>query len=299
MENKPYFGLFISIISVSFAAIFIKTINYFSPNIHPLAISFYRLFFTVLLVIPFFLLEKDNILELKKLSKNDLILIFFIGIILALHFSFWVTSLRYTSVASSVILVTSHPIIVGPISYFLLKEKLSLINSIGILFSVIGVIGLVYGNSNLYPSSTSTIVGNIFALLGGVAFGLYIVGARKVRKKISLFPYVLIIYSVATITLLIICVLQDISVDDIDSTSLFLIVLMAFISGILGHTLYNWSIGYIRASLASVALLGEPIISSFLALLIPWIAEVPTIYTVIGGSFVLFGIYLTSKKPSK
>ncbi len=69
-----------------------------------------------------------------------------IGIILATHFAFWITSLTKTSVASSVILVTAHPILVGPVSYYFLKEKLTKINAIGISISVVGVITLVYGN---------------------------------------------------------------------------------------------------------------------------------------------------------
>jgi drug/metabolite transporter (DMT)-like permease len=70
---------------------------------------------------------------------------------------------------------------------------------------------------------------------------------------------------------------------------------MALVSGIFGHTLYNWSLEYIRASVASVFLLGEPIGSSLLAYAIPWINQEPSIYTLIGGSIILSGIYLTAR----
>ena len=70
---------------------------------------------------------------------------------------------------------------------------------------------------------------------------------------------------------------------------------MALVSGIFGHTLYNWSLGYIRASVASVALLGEPIGSSLLAYAIPWIHQEPSAYTFLGGGIIFLGIYLTTR----
>ena len=71
---------------------------------------------------------------------------------------------------------------------------------------------------------------------------------------------------------------------------------MALVSGILGHTLYNWSLEYVKASIASVFLLGEPIGSSILAFIIPWIHQEPSIYTMVGGGIILFGIYMTARK---
>jgi drug/metabolite transporter (DMT)-like permease len=74
---------------------------------------------------------------------------------------------------------------------------------------------------------------------------------------------------------------------------------MAIVSGILGHTLYNWTLKHIRASVASVALLGEPLGSSLLAFALPWINQVPSNFTIIGGIFILSGIYLTARKHGK
>jgi drug/metabolite transporter (DMT)-like permease len=75
-----------------------------------------------------------------------------------------------------------------------------------------------------------------------------------------------------------------------------IIFLMAIVAGIFGHTLYNWSLAHIRASVASVVLLGEPIGSSLLALILPWINQIPSNYTIIGGAVILLGIYLTARK---
>lgn len=292
--NKPYFLLFISVISVSFAAILIISIE-----AHPLTISFYRMLFTTLIIFILLITNKKSLNELKKIERKKILLMIFIGIILAIHFSLWITSLKLTSVASSVILVASHPIIVGPISHYFLKEKLSKFNILGIILGFIGVILLVYGNYGLTSISIDSMEGNILALLGGIAAGFYILGGRKIRKTTSLINYTFIVYSFSTITLFFICLFLNVSIHNVSIRDFQLIFLMAIISGIFGHTLYNWVLKYIRTSVVSVALLGEPLGSTLFAYALPWINQIPSNYTLIGGSIIIIGIYLTAKKSLK
>ena len=293
MKNKEYFALTFSVISVSFAAIFIVSID--SPA---LTIAFYRLLFTTLLILPFVVFNKKTRYELKTLSRNTFLIMISIGIILAAHFALWITSLKYTSIASSVILVTAHPILVGPISHFFLKEKLSLINSVGITISLTGVVILVLGNYGLGSFSLDSIEGNILAILGGIAAGLYIIGGRKIRKSVSIASYAFVVYFVGTLMLLGICLFFKSPIINIGQWDLQIIFLMAIVSGIFGHTLYNWSLRHIRASLASVALLGEPLGSTILAFIIPWINQTPSVYTIFGGAIILTGIYLTARNTN-
>ena len=292
MDKKPYIALFISVASVSFAAIFIVSI---SEDVSPLSISFYRLLFTFLLICPIVLLRKNFRKELSGLSSSNLLIMVGIGIILALHFALWITSLDFTSVASSVILVTAHPVLVAPVAHYFLKEKLSLINIGGICLSLFGVVILVLGNYDLGPLTIDSLQGNILAILGGVAAGLYILGGRKMRKTVSVVSYAFVVYAVGAIVLLIICFSFKASITNLSLRDYEIILLMAIVSGIFGHTLYNWSLGHIRASVASVVLLGEPIGSTLLAIAMPWIQQIPSNYTIIGGFFILLGIYLTSK----
>jgi drug/metabolite transporter (DMT)-like permease len=218
-----------------------------------------------------------------------------IGVILAAHFSFWVTSLKMTSVASSVILVTAHPMLVAPLSFYFLKEKLSWVNALGIVISLCGVGVLVVGNYGFTAFGLDTLEGNLLALLGGIAAGLYILGGRTLRKTVSTITYAFVVYAVGTIALFIICLSLSAPVYNLAAGDYMIILLMALISGIFGHTLYNWSLGYIRASVMSVALLGEPIGSSLLAYIIPWIHQEPSLYTIVGGGIILVGIYLTAR----
>ena len=289
--NKQYIALFISIISVSFAAIFIV-----SCTAPALSIAFYRLFFTTLLVSPLVFFRKKTRQEILNLPFSTILLMVCIGLILAAHFALWITSLELTSVASSVILVTAHPLLVGPISHFFLKERLSFINSLGIGLSVSGVLLLVYGNYGFASGTIDTLEGNILALLGGVAAGLYILGGRKIRKTVSVGSYAFIVYTVSTIALFFICLGFNAPVIDLSINDYVIILLMAIVAGIFGHTLYNWSLEHIRASVASVALLGEPLGSTLLAFAIPWINQIPSYFTVLGGSIILFGVFLTTRE---
>ena len=293
VENKANIAITISVISVSFAAIFIVSID--APA---LSIAFYRLLFTTLLILPFIFIYKKTRDELFNLQKSKLLIMIGIGIILAAHFALWITSLKLTSVASSVILVTAHPLLVGPVSHFFLKEKLSVLNYVGIFLSVFGVIVLVYGNYG-FALGIDTLEGNILALLGGIAAGLYILGGRKLRKTVSVGSYAFVVYTVGTIVLFFICLFFKTPLVNISYRDLGIIFLMAIVAGIFGHTLYNWSLQHIRASVASVVLLGEPIGSSILAFLLPWIQQTPSFYTIIGGAVILLGIYLTARKIYK
>ena len=294
LANKAYVALFVSIVSVSFAAIFITTLidGY---GTHPLSIAFYRLLFTTLLILPVVVFRKKIREELRSLSRLTLLIMGGIGVVLAAHFALWITSLEFTSVASSVLLVTAHPIFVGPISHFFFKERLSWVNSVGIVFSMIGVFILVSGNYGLGSLSIDSLEGNVLAWLGGLAAGLYILGGRRMRRSVSVVSYAFVVYSVGSVVLFGICLFYSAPLTGFSLPVYGIVLLMALVSGIFGHTFYNWSLKHVRASVASVSLLGEPLGSTLLAFFVPWIQQVPSRFTLVGGAVILFGIYLTAR----
>lgn len=291
--RRPYIALFIATTGVSFAAIFIRSV---SPEVSPLAIAFLRLLFTTLLILPFTFAHRAWRHDILHLSRGQVLWMSVIGIILAAHFALWITSLTKTSVASSVMLVTAHPVMVAPLAYFFLGERLSKVNVSGIALSIAGATILVFGN---YSLKSSTLEGNVLAILGGAAAGLYILGGRKLREHVSVMAYTTVVFGVAAATLFLLCLAARTPLLDISMRDYEIIFLMAVVSGIFGHTLYNWALRYLRASVISVSLLGEPLGSALLAFILPWIGEVPTLYTVVGGCFIIPGIYLTMRgEPS-
>ncbi|RLF44783.1 MAG: EamA/RhaT family transporter, partial [Thermoplasmata archaeon] len=119
-----------------------------------------------LFIFPYILLTKRS--ELRNISQRQIFYLIVIGGILAAHFSLWITSLSFTSVASSVVLVASHPFFVAIISYFFLKEYLGKRSQIGIFLSFCGILLLSF--SDLMASQTN-FLGDILAFLGGLAAG--------------------------------------------------------------------------------------------------------------------------------
>jgi drug/metabolite transporter (DMT)-like permease len=249
-----------------------------------------------MLISPFFLFSKRNKRDLFKLPTKTILLMIIIGIILAAHFAFWISSLRFTSVASSVLLVTAHPIFVTPFAHYYFKEKIKIKTIIGIFLSLTGVVVLVLGNYGLGSLSIDSFEGNILALLGGITAGLYIIGGRKIRKNVSLTNYAFIVYLTGAGVLFFLCLFTQSNLLNINLKDYQILILLALISGIFGHTFYNWTLKHLRTSIASVALLGEPLGSMILAYLIPWIQQTPSKYTIIGGIIILTGIYITAKE---
>lgn len=288
----PTLSIAVAIIAVSFASILIKW-----SSANPLMISFYRLLFTLFLLIPSAATTMRKELKETPLGGKEAALLLGVGVVLACHFALWVTSLTMTTVASSVLLVTFHPVFVGIIAVFFLKERLSKINVIGMAIAFVGTFVLLYGDftTNSGTSATNPGLGDLLAFLGGLAAGGYILAGRYFRKTRGLITYVFMVYLGCTVTLFIMCVVANLTAGVpfvLPPKEYLLFLLMALGPGIFGHTVYNWALKYVKATLVSVSLLGEPIGASILAFLL--LAQVPTTLTLIGGVGILIGIYLTA-----
>jgi drug/metabolite transporter (DMT)-like permease len=279
---RPEIGIVIAIVSVSFAALFIRW-----STAHPLVIAFYRMAFASLILVPITLYFSRK--ELFSIDRKLLLVLIGIGSMLALHFGSWISSLSYTTVASSVLLVTSHPIIVASVSHFLYKERHSSKAAVGIGLGLCGMMVISWGDMVF---GFDYIYGDILALIGMVAVAGYMLAGRKIRQKHDLFVYVLIVYSSAAIFLLIPCLALNLTLYPLPQDDYTLFVGLAVIPTIFGHTVYNWTLKYVSASVISVSLLGEPILSSLWAVI--FLSEIPANTIYFGGALVLVGIILVS-----
>lgn len=280
-------GIALAVVSVSTAAIFISWST--SPFI---TIALYRLAFASLVIAPFALLDPRR--GLWTLRWRDTAALIGVGAILATHFALWIGSLKIegvsVSVASSVILVTSHPLLVGVLSHFVLRERLNAWMAVGIGLGFTGVVVIAIADST---ARTASLFGDVLAFSGGIAAGLYLLAGRRFRQRIPLLAYAFVVYGSATGVLFLFTVaLQEslVPVGDL-RTELALFLAMALIPQIGGHTLYNWTLRWVPAPVVSLSLVGEPIGSSLLA----WILldQVPGIAVGVGGALALAGIYLT------
>jgi drug/metabolite transporter (DMT)-like permease len=182
--------------------------------------------------------------------------------------------------------------LVGSISHFVLKDRLSRLNFVGVFVAIGGVMVLTWGDFTGGALTGDMALGDVLAFLAGICAGIYILGGRKMRATVSLVTYAFLVYMFTTIFLLVECLITSTALYPLPANEYWLFLLMALIPGILGHTLYNWSLKHVTATVVSVSLLGEPIGSSILALLL--LKEMPGVYVLLGGPIVLFGILMAS-----
>jgi drug/metabolite transporter (DMT)-like permease len=268
--------------AVSTASIFIRM-----SISDSLAIASYRLIFSTLILLPFFL-KNNGIKKVRSFSKKETMNLIAVGVILALHFASWITSLRYTSVASSVIFVHIDPIFVAAVSHFFLKERVMKKTLIGIIVAFFGVTIIAYGDADI---GKTNLYGDFLALIGAIMLGLYILSGRRIRQKLDLVTYVTPVYATSAIVLSISSILTGTNMISLPLREYLLFFIMALIPMIFGHTIYNWALRYVEAPVVSLSLLGEPVGASILAYFI--LGEFPSKLSLIGGLLTLLGIYLS------
>jgi len=277
---KPYIILTIGVISVSFAVIFIRLAD--AP---PLVIATYRLIIASMLLLPFTALKSKRLL--KKPSRSDTLLIILSSLFIALHFAFWITSLSHTSIASSVVIVTSHPIFVAIVSYFLWHERLNKLAIWGIAVALGGVAIINYGG---FAISSETIMGNLLALLAAISMGAYLIIGRQLRERINILPYLTIIYTGAAVMLLIATVCSGQALLGYSSMTFAMILLLALVPQLIGHSSLNLAVRMMPVTIVSVAILGEPVIAIVLGYTI--LGEGITVTEILGSALAIGGILM-------
>ena len=268
--------LFVGISATSTASIFIKL-----SDAPALIISAYRMVLASLILAPFAYRQK----VWKVWSRPEIGWLLLSGVFLSLHFAFWISSLKYTSVASSVVLVDTHPIFVGIGSWIFLKERPRVRLILGICLAVFGSILISFGDSSL---SKEALMGDGLALLGAMTVSGYFLIGRKLRRGQDLLSYIFPVYSTAGIALVLLAFLFRDPFFGYRSSDYLLFFLLALIPQLIGHTTFNWALKYIPASLVAITILGEPVGSTILAFFI--LGEGLTLWKVSGGISIFVGI---------
>jgi drug/metabolite transporter (DMT)-like permease len=277
--------LCIGIFAISTASIFIKLCE--APA---LIIATYRMMLASLMLMPFACYKKTW----RGWEKNDRRWFLLSGLFLSLHFAFWIASLKYTSVASSVVLVTTHPIFVGIGSWLFLKEQMEMTLVLGIALSVLGS-GLIGYGDRIW--SKEALMGDGLALLGAIAVSGYLLVGKKMRKNQELFSYIFPVYSTAGLILILLSLIFQKSFWGYSPSTYLYLFLLALIPQLIGHTTFNWALKYLPASIVAIAILGEPVGSTILAYFI--LNEGLTVWKILGGISIFAGILIALEKINK
>lgn len=277
---NPYFVIAIGVVSVSSSAIFVKLATAESA-----IIAFYRLMFSVLLMLPLFLMKYR--MELTKVKKIDWLLASTAGIFLAFHFILWFESLTYTSVASSTVLVTLQPIFAFAGAYFFYKERFSVK---AILSGVVAVLGSLLISWGDFRVSGLALIGDMLAIIACGLITAYLLLGQTVRKRLSSITYTFIVYSASTITLFIYAWAAGNSFGPYPASDWIYFILLAIFPNLLGHSLFNWSLRWVSTTTISMAILLEPIGAALLAY---WLLGETIQWTqAVGGAIILASLLI-------
>jgi len=299
---KPVLATALGILFVSTASIFIR---FAQSEASSIAIATFRLVIASLILVPLAVIRNQS--ELKRLNRDELIKAGLSGFFLAMHFTVWISSLEFTSVASSVVLVTTTPLWVALFSPLVLKESIRKSVIIGLLISMAGSVIVGLGNAcqleggvlecQSLMSGSRAMFGNFLALLGAWMAAGYMLMGRQLRKKLKTLSYVTLVYGIAAVILIVITVIRREPIFSYSPRTYFWLVALGLIPQLLGHSLFNWALEFISAAYVSLTLLGEPIGTIILALI--FLKESPTFLEGIGAGLILLGIVVASLWRSK
>ena len=300
---SPILVLGIGLLAVSMSAVLIRFAQGEAPS---LVIAAWRTSLASLVLLPFALTRQRA--ELQALRGRDWGLATAAGAMLGVHFASWISSLEYTSVVNSTVLVTTNPIWVGLAAPFVLKEPLTRPLKIGIGLAILGSLVITFSDALVVADGrwvgfdlaagggTWPLLGNGLALLGAMSAAAYMLIGRQLRPHLSLLSYITVVYSAAGLSLLLMVWASGASLFGYSGQTYLLFALMALFPQLIGHTSFNWALKFLPATYVSITILGEPIGASLLAFLV--LQELPThpLVALLGAILVFSGILIATRK---
>lgn len=273
-----YAKVAVGVVAVSSGAVLVRL----ATGASPLAVAAWRLVLASAILVPIALAHGT----LRALKRKDLALGVLSGVALAIHFVLWISSLSNTSVASSVLFVSTHPVFVGVGSALFLGERVSRSLVVGIAVALTGGILVGFGDLRL-----GAWTGDLLALGGGLFAAVYFLIGRRLRSHVSLVDYTAITYGTAAILTLAACLVFRIRLVGFAPPTYLWLALLALGPQLIGHTTFNWALRHLPATKVSVLILGEPVGAAVLAYLV--FGETLTWLGALGAAILLAGITIS------
>ncbi len=283
--------LALALIGISFAGPLVRL-----SHAHPLAIALWRLGFS-LVIIAVALLLTGTWRQLRRLDARAFGVAVGAGVMLAIHFWSWNSSIAMTSVAASVVLVNTQPAAVALLSAAWLREPPNQRQWVGIAIAMLGaiVVALPELAGPATAPSSRALMGDLLAVVGAVTGACYFVAGRRLRATLDLWPYVAVVYGSCFVVLIAFAAAVHAPVLSQPPREIGIFAALAIGPMLLGHTGLNWALRYLPAYVVNLTLLGEPVGATLLAAVLPGIRELPTPATFAGGALILGGVYIASR----
>lgn len=284
-----YAALGLGVIIVSSSSILTRYAQ--AAGVSSLSIAAIRLILAAAVLTPFALARSAT--EIRALSKHDLLLGLAAGGLLAAHFATWISSLAYTSVASSTALVTTNPIWIALASVIIFQERLRKGLIAAIVFALGGSVLVFLAEGGSGGTQPDPQLGDTLALIGSLAVSGYLLIGRSLRRRLSLLAYVWIVYTGAALALIVVALVAQQPLWGFSSAAWAFLIAIALGPQLMGHTVFNWALKRVSATFIALAILGEPIGSAMLALLL--FDEGFSGLQICGFVLLLAGIYLGAR----
>jgi drug/metabolite transporter (DMT)-like permease len=291
---RPYIVLAVGLLAVSSASIMIRFAQ--EQGAPSLVIAAWRLGTAVLVLTPMVLAcYRDDV---ARLTRKQIILSMISGALLGVHFASWITSLEYTSVASSVVLVSTNPVWVALVSPFVLSERMSRKSALAILTAIFGAILIsTAGGAGMAPHQESPLLGNGLAIIGAWAIAAYFIIGRQERGRVALIPYIWLTYGSAAIVLCLGVLVTRQTVAGLQPITYVWMTLLGLIPQLIGHSAYNYALGYLSAAYVSLTVLGEAIGSTVLAAI--FLGEHLLWLQLLGGVLIMAAVAVASREEAR
>ncbi len=293
---KAYLVILVAIVATSSAAILIRYA--LDETMPPLLIAAARLAVATVALTPLAIRGYRD--QMARLSKTEWLLILMSGICLALHFTAWVSSLQYTTVLVSVVIVSTGPIWVAILEVLFLKIRLSRLVVAGLLTALAGgaLIGIPLGGDALQVAQgaedlSATVTGGILAWIGALSVSVYMLIGRKLRATLPVIPYVWLVYGAASICALAIMIATATPVTGFRAQGYLILLAMGLVPQLVGHSSLNYLLEYFPAAIVSMFSQLEPIGSAILALVL--FRELPPDQQIVGSLIIVIGVILASR----
>ena len=274
-------------VSISLSAIFARMAS--APSI---ILVFYRMLFACVLLLPVVFVKCRD--ELKRLQRKDIFLCACSGLFLGMHFTLYFESLKYTSIAASVVHVNLEVFFVALFLFFMYREKIPVKGILGIGAAFLGTVLIAVTDMG---SGSNVVFGDILAFGGSFCVAVYTLIGRSCRTHISTSVYTCFVYGFACLTVGIAALISGTPFSGYEPVNYGLALGMTIFCTFFGHSVYSWGLKYLNASYITTIKLLEPVFASILGLLI--FREIPGAFVIIGGAVVIGGIiYYTRNAES-
>jgi drug/metabolite transporter (DMT)-like permease len=276
----PLLVLAAALAGVSFGSIFVRLAA--APA---LAIALWRMTLASAVVVPAGFVAGGGA---RRAMRRDWALAAAAGGLLALHFGTWITSLQFTTVAASVLLVNTAPVFVALLMW-LTGQRPGPRTWIAVALGVAGA-GVIAAPAG---DGQGALLGNLLAVGGAVAMAGYLLLAREAQRAIPYLPYVAVAYGTAAAVLWVAVLWSGTPWRGFGAGTWAALAAMAVVSQLVGHGGYNWSLRHLNPAFVSIALTGEPVLASLLA----WwlLGEALTPRILLGGGLVIAAILVAAR----